>query len=303
MQYIQSLFRRTPLFRVFTILLTGLVVSGCLVDGGDSGTVYTPVDGSLHIYQANDYIVYDVNGQRSSGPSSLGVPISGTLRIEWNAHADLVNPLDPTGPRIEVLEEVTTLTIGSTITESKRYISQDPDGTMYLHAFEKDLSEYYWVNTDLNPTAPPLSLNKATLLDSPLTFDASVTDRKFNLFGSCNTSLLCNDLIGSQSETSTIQNGLVRIQLQRGIFDTYRMNIAGEKVHSVSSLNTTVFPIVVDFRSSCNEKDADFTSSSNFYPSIGIIYQVASCASRDGSLRGFTYYIEYSYSGGSIQLS
>jgi hypothetical protein len=78
----------------------------------------------LHIYQDKEYIDYDVTAITTSNPS---FPTRiGTLRVQWDSSAELIDPINPT-IQYPVLKETSTLSFNDDTGSSAvviRYISQ-----------------------------------------------------------------------------------------------------------------------------------------------------------------------------------
>jgi hypothetical protein len=153
-------------------LIIATSLSGCLVEKKKPSeiTKLSRTTNKLHIYQAGESIDYNVTAYSSDGTIS-----TGTLVVEWKSTGPLTDPILGTpisssgAPDNPILEETSTLEFtsgneaGATLI---RYISQDSDGNITLHALS-DGSNLYWPSQDSgsNPSAP---ISSPVIFGSPL---------------------------------------------------------------------------------------------------------------------------------------
>ena len=287
-------------FTVKASVITSLaLLSGCLVHGGDVKTYMRETD-NIHLYQADDFIEYNVSGHYIAGMTSFPA-VSGTLRIEWSIPSPLYDPIINKLLTENVLKEVSTLSLNGNETTTVRYISQDMDGSIYLHAFGKNGTYYYWVNDNgTTPPKPTAALNKVKLWQSPLVADGSHISNTFHVFDNCDATNLCNMHLGYQTETDTVESDNYNIQTDSGVFNTFRVSFSGNKQLDTGS-GLAGFPIDLDLRSSCGHNNANFSGTAYFYPQVGFVLMTVHCADAAG-YPAFDYNFEFKRAGGSITL-
>lgn len=279
-------------FRLF-IFIGLLSLTACLVHPSDAKKkTYNRTTDSVHIYKAGDSIEYSVYGQASVGFGSVS-SITGTMKITWYANDNIIDPVSSTS--YEVLKEVTILNINGVETRSERYISQDTDGTIKLHAFYKPASaDLYWVS-DAGIT-PPTALNEVIILKSPLMLNDSYAST-FYVFNDCNDTNLCSTSLGYQSDDAIKVEGTNEtIEIQAGFFNTIRVTYSGNKI---LTSGVTSFPIHLDSRSSCGSGNTSYYGLANYMPEVGIIKMDVHCTAATAI---YTYTIEFKRAGGSIAL-
>jgi hypothetical protein len=285
----------TQIFSRKIIIATLVLLSGCLVNGGEQKTYYRTTD-VLHIYKAGDFIEYNVYGPSTSANGTYVPPMSGTLHVQWYSTPELTDPLNPTGDTIPVLKEVSTLTINGSTTETVRYISQDTDGTMYLHAFFNDV--YYWANETTDTKAPPTELTKVKLWQSPFIATGDNISNTFQVYDHCdNTATPCGVRLGSQTETDKVESSDANIETNLGVFNTFRVSFSGNK--QIDPTNK-VFPLNLDVRNSCGLGNVNFSGLANVFPEIGVIFMSVSCSALPAGYPSFSYSFEFKRSNISL---
>ena len=276
-------------------VVTLALLSGCLVHSNGGKTFFRETD-SIHLYQPGDFIEYSVSGTYASTMTSFH-SVSGTLRIDWSVPDPIYDPI--TGNQVTgLLKEVSTLNVGGNETHIVRYISQDIDGNIYLHAFDKDGTYYFWVNNSSG--TPPSSLNKVQLWQSPLAITPSNYDIKFYVFDDCDNTNLCKTYLGSQTETGKVESDNVDIQTDPGVFNTFRVSVNGND--QPGSGVTSFLPInFLDTRSSCSSNGAYFNGQAYVFPQVGVVAMNMHCNASSG-YPSFDYTFSFKHAGGSIAL-
>ena len=278
-----------------TSVVTLALLSGCLVHSNGGKTFFRETD-SIHLYQPGDFIEYSVSGTFGTGISAFH-SVSGTLRIDWSSPN---NPLlDPvTGSPVDVLKEISTLSVDGGEIKTVRYISQDADGTVHLHAYDKDSTHSYWVN-DAKSASTTAAMNPVTLLQSPLVVSGISYSNTFYLFDDCNYPGGCPTYLGYQAETDKVESNNENVQTDPGVFNTFRVSFSGSKFVDPSS-GISAFPIELDPRSSCGIGNDNFSGTANFFPQVGVVAMYVSCISTAGPY--FYYTFSFKHAGGSIVL-
>jgi len=264
-------------------LVVSLPLSGCLVKKKSPVTISRSTD-NMRIYQPEDYIVYDVQEQRSAAD---GTPLyaNGTLRIDWIRTDDLPDP-NAVGQLIPVLKEVTTLTFnGDSDTEigTVRYISQDDDpnsptyGEIRLHAIEAPgQAQKYWLNSDGNLdtlTAP------FTVFPSPLAMSGPQSLTPFYLMQGCETNpATCEAVVGSfLDDNFEVVDDTSQITTVMGIFtNLFRVNYSGIS----QPISLPALPVLLDIRDACggSQPATTYHNGTMFVmPEIGVIHMLNMC--------------------------
>ncbi|WP_455217761.1 hypothetical protein [Kaarinaea lacus] len=282
--------RHKRLKSVLGVLLMALVtvtgLTGCLVKKKELDKIARTTD-NLRVYQPGDYIVYDVSATRVP---QIGLPeyVTGTLRINWNLHANLTVPFTGGLTTIPVIQEVTTLNLnGATSDEgTTRYISQDANGQVTLHAIEAIGTEnHFWLNTlgDSDLTF----VEYFTIFNSPITFGNQDFDSynpetvtttlnpnvNFYVLEECEGNATCNSAVGIFTDDYDVVGDSAEVTTNLGIFvNPFQIQFAG------GATPTPTFPVVFDVRDVCGTQAT--THSGNMYvmPEIGIVKMTSTCA-------------------------
>lgn len=295
----------TSMTSILLLLFSVATLTGCV--DADGSKIFNRTTDNLHIYRAGDSINYTVTGTRSAAGGSVLSSVSGTLLIEWRTYdsAPLIDPItnlppvdDPdSNTTVAILEERSTLTIGSATTETRRLISQDQiTGTVYLHALaqtQANTTNLYWVDNKI--TTPPGSLNRIKLLDMPLV-QGNAYSVAYHVFENCEEVIPCDSRLGMVTEDHKVQDNHTEVETRAGIFDAFQLRVLPGFLSTVPG---NAFPVPVNLDSSCSTTSATYDSSYFIFPEVGIVYMTLSCAGADA---GFTYFIEYDHASGTISL-
>lgn len=119
-----------------------VLLAGC---GGGGGSTTSTLDNTLRLWQPGDEWTYSVTDTVNNGVETL--PVSGSWKVTVSAQTVTT----PTGVTARVVQETVTLrTAGSQeIIESKSYVVQDPDGTIWKYGGE-DEDGVFWVTSPLD---------------------------------------------------------------------------------------------------------------------------------------------------------
>ena len=287
---LHKLIGSTGRLKKLTLLLcaTGIstLLSGCLVEKKDVEKLSRTTD-TLRIYQANDYIEYNVTAVVSSGVAD---PVTkyGTLRVEWNDVAPLADPITP-ATTYAVLKETTTLTYnGSTepAAVSERYISQidtgpmDPDqGSIILYAIDDEVDADYWLYPNSatpsnEPVITPIIFESPLSVGNNLSLSFSVME--------CNTvSNLCENEIYEFSDAMDTVGDTREITTNLGIFtNPFELTFSGGTI----DVGLPALEFLGDIRDACGTSADQVTHSGSMFvmPRIGIIQMTNQCQNPTG---------------------
>jgi hypothetical protein len=248
-----------------------LLLSGCLVEDKDPPPLTDRSTDSLRLIQAGDRIVYYIEGTRTVGftaPSSF----TGRMTVEWFNDA-IEDPNTPGTQQIPVLREVTTIEYdsGGGVT-TVRYITQDPDGNVYLHGYYNKPGMLYV--GEIGPT--PYSYGPIQVVPSPLTMTNYGSDyRVLQCSDATNT---CTN-IRRLSEAVEYQSELDLVTRNGRRYNTLYYTYTGFLPDGV--LLPLPSPTPLDFRMACDENADVFNGEYYFFPEVGLVAFLSSCASTD----------------------
>jgi len=267
---------------IFLVASISALLSSCHIKQEDVETIKRTT-ANLRVYQPNDFIVYNVTTLTDSAP-----PSRGTLRIEWDATADLLDPIDNT--QYQVLKETTTLTYEENSIEADviviRYISQDTDGNITLYAIDDGTVPLYWLH-DLgdagNLSAPistpvifdsPIAIGSPpnTSLNSPVRF----TVMEGCISGSCKSEIYTfNDGFDIVGDTTEVTTNLGKFS------DPFEINFSGGSTADGAS----TISILGDIRDACGTSTDNILHSGTMFvvPEIGIVQMTNLCQNPTGS--------------------
>lgn len=277
------------------IVTTGL--SGCLVKKKDLEKIARTTD-NLRVYQPGDYLIYNVSATRV--PNLGGAPeiLSGTLRIDWIPHANLTVPFTGGTVTIPVLQEVSTLNLngGASNEGTTRYISQDGNGQVTLHAIEAiGTEDHFWLNT--SGDADLSNLEYFTIFNSPITFGDQDFDSydpatdittpnstvNFYVLEDCEGNASCNSAVGQFIDDHDVVGDSNEITTNFGVFiNPFRIQFSG------SATPTPTFPVVFDVRDVCGTQFTTHSGTMYVMPEIGMVEMSSTCA--DSNINGSTVY-------------
>lgn len=296
--------KNTVYQRIAGILIVVVVITslpGCLVKKKDLDKIARTTD-NLRIYQDGDYIIYDVIAVRLPNNSPTPETLYGTLRIDWNAHQNLIQPV--TNNSIPVIQEIMTLNLnGASETGTVRYISQDTNGKVTLHAIEATgIEEHYWLNTQGNNNLTTTEF--FTIFNSPITFgdqdfdsynpktDITTTNSSvsFYILEGCEGQASCNSSIGQFSDDHDVVGDSTEITTNLGVFvNPFRIDFYGSATPTPAP-----FPVVFDIRDVCGTGPTQHGFASNgimyIMPEVGMIYMSNTCYDAGtGDVMQYTY--------------
>ena len=268
-----------PMNRVVRIILLAFIsitaLGGCLVKKQDPVLIARTTD-NLRVYQPDDYINYFVT---ATTVPLIGTPstLTGTLRVEWIQHADLIRPV--TGTPVPVIQEVTTLNLGGAASNegTVRYISQDANGEITLHALEAPGTDvHYWLSDlgvgDLSTTA------SSVFFYSPIV-PGIKPQTNFVVMDDCEGNANCASEVGRYIDDQNVVGDSVSVTSNLGIFvNPFQINFSGSSTPSPAPL-----PITFDIRNVCDTNITQHGDAGNgrmyVMPEIGMIRMENTCRS------------------------
>lgn len=294
---INQIIRPVGAFLLVSLLVSSL--TGCLVKKKDLKKISRTTD-NLHIYQPGEYIDYDVTATRYSRFGDYSVQ-TGTLRVEWKQHNDLIVPLTGGAVSIPVIQEINTLNInGAANAGNIRYISQDNTtdiGQVTLHAIEAiDAEDHYWLNT--NGDASLSTIEDFITFKSPMVISGTTNNDFYILDGCPIDGTECLSSVGHFTDSLEVVGDSNEITTNLGVFiNPFQINFSGNYAPTPPT-----FPIV-DIRQVCTEGTTVTTSYNGtmfVMPEIGMIQMSNTCYDQGGS--GDTVYYTITLRSTNINL-
>jgi len=255
---------------IFLVTSISVLLSSCHIKQKDVETIKRTTE-NLRVYQPNDFIVYNVTALTNSA-----TPSRGTLRIEWDTTADLLDPIDNT-TQYRVLKETTTLTYeedsietGATII---RYISQDTDGNITLYAIDDGLLRY-WLHDPDDTGNLSANISTPVIFNSPVTITSNppvhFTAMEGCVSGSCKSEIYTfGDNVEIVGDTTEVTTNLGKFS------DPFQINFSGESTANGAS----TVSVVGDIRTACGTSmdNISYTGTMFVVPEIGIVQMTNLC--------------------------
>ncbi len=275
---------------IFLVASISALLSSCHIKQEDVETIKSTTP-NLRVYQPNDFIVYNVITRTNNFTTTN----RGTLRVQWDATADLLDPID-NSIQYTVLKETTTLAYEADSTETDvtiiRYISQDSDGNITLYAIG-DGNSLYWLYDPENIVPPSLPVILPVIFDSPIVVGSATTPVKFSVMEGCGNPIvgLCGPEIYTFNESEfTIVGDSTSITTDLGKFSNpFQIRFGGTS----NPKNSPTISIVGDIRDACGTS-LDNTEHSGIMfvmPEIGIIQMTNLCQNFTGQQNLVNYTI------------
>ncbi len=259
------------------------LLSSCLVEEKDVETIARTTP-NLRLYQAGDFIEYNVNIIIGSGAIN-----QGTLHVKWEQTPDLIDPIDNNITHPE-LAETTLLKETTTLYESDgieivaaviRYISQDSDGNITLYAID-DGTGLYWLYEPANTGDLSSDVFLPVIFNSPVvitTVDNSTLNSplKFAVMEGCGeTAGLCGIDIYEFSDGFHVVGDTTSVTTNMGIFSNpFEITFTGGTIPS----NSPAIAILGDIRDVCGTSSDQVSHSGNMFvvPEIGMVQMTNLC--------------------------
>jgi hypothetical protein len=265
-------FYKKTVFFIFTVSSLATVLSGCLVENKEPPPLIDRTTDNLRMIQSGDRIVYDLSGTRTTSfiPSS----ISGTMTVTWSDDV-IIDPHNAPAT-IDVLREETVVEYdnggGNTMI---RYVTQDPDGSLHVHAYY-DQSTIIYVGA---LTSPPV-YQPVEVLSSPLQMADSTFSYGVQPCGGIIYPDICaNPSVKIINELNEFR-GEVDLTIQAGRrYNTLFYSFTGSYLVDNGDL-----PSPLDYRTLCDANAIDFGGEYYYFPEVGLVEFFSSCTGYDTSL-------------------
>lgn len=203
-----------------------LLLSGCLVEKDDFSKVQANkiqrTTDKLRVYKAGDFIEYNVQAERFVG-GNPNENLTGTLKVKWESTSALRRPV--TNETIIALKEITTLTYHNSDSPSDdgntvRYITQDANGQITLHALDTGSSNtYYWLSSsgdaDLTKTDSHVVFQSPIILETP---PKPLPKIEFYVMEGCDDETNCKLAVGRFDDTQEVVGESKEIPTNIGTF-------------------------------------------------------------------------------------
>ena len=269
-----------------------LLLTGCLVENKDPPPLLDRDDSNLlRMIQAGDRIVYSLAGTRTT--NFVPTTVSGTMTVTW-INDQIVDPhsLDV----IPVLREEAVIVFdqgGGTTTI--RYITQDPDGSINVHA-------YY---------------NKSPIDQSSLVFMGNIDSTTYQpVLVQSSPMPMVNKIISYriqqciESQTTCVEPSIKIIQetieyrgeeditIRAGRrYNTLFYSFTGEYLLSNGDL-----PSPLDFRTLCDANAIIYDGEYYYFPEVGLVEFFSSCTGTNATLNPVGHSIRGSLLNASFPL-
>ncbi len=260
---------------IFLVTSISMLLSSCHIKQKDVETIKRTTE-NLRVYQPKDFIIYNVTALTNSA-----TPSRGTLRIEWDTTADLLDPIDST-TQYRVLKETTTLTYeedsietGATII---RYISQDTDGNITLYAIDDGLVRY-WLHDPVDTGNLSANISTPVIFDSPMTISPN-SSVHFTAMEGC-VSGSCKSEIYTFSDNVEIVGDSTEVTTNLGKFSNpFQRDFFGESTANGAS----TVSVVGDIRTACGTSmdNISYTGTMFVVPEVGIVQMTNLCQNPTG---------------------
>lgn len=270
--------RGIPAFKKIFVSLIGLssialLLSGCLVENKDPPPIINRTTDNLRLINAGDRIVYTINGTITN--NFVPTTVSGQMTVEW--FDDFIEDPHNAGNTIPVLREVTVLTYdqggGNTFT---RYITQDPDGTIYLHAYyDKNITNLVYVGAF---GATPYIYEPIAVVSSPIQMaDSTYSYRVLNcIVGNAQCEVPSLRAITEADEYISEYDIVTRSGKR---YNTLYFSYTGRPLEGVSP------PLAspLDYRMACDPNAIEFDGEYYYFPEVGLVEFFSSCTGSTGT--------------------
>lgn len=293
--------------RVVRIVLLAFIsittLSSCLVEKKDLVQIARTTD-NLRVYQPGDSISYYVTADIFPNGGGAFTRQTGTLNTNWSTPTQpLIRP-GTIDPILRVMKEVTILDTNGSETGTVRYISQNDDGQITLHAIEDTAGELYWLSaTGIAPVSATSTESFVTFVSEadPLGIEFGANPYAFYVMQGCEDSI-CDTSVGQFNDTPDVVNDTVSVTTNLGVFSNpFQIDFIGSSVPAVFPL-----PVTFDIRDVCGNTGAvishGFGGAGTMFvmPEIGMIKMNNTCVNSD--LNGNTVHYTITISSTNIPL-
>lgn len=259
------------LLSIAGLSLTAILLTGCLVENKDPPPLINRTTDNLRLITAGDRLVYTINGTLTN--NFVPTTVTGRMTVEY--YDDVItDPLNASNT-IPVLREQTVLTYdqggGNTFI---RYITQDPDGTIYLHAYYDRSNLVYVGAFGATPyTYEPIEINSSPMQMANSTFSYRVL----------------NCIPGNaQCEVPSLR----ALTEADEYISEYDIVTSGGKRYNTLYYTYTVLmpdgvsiplPSPLDYRMACDPNASELSGEYYFFPEVGLVNFFSSCTGTNGT--------------------
>jgi hypothetical protein len=265
-------FSKQTLFLFLLISTFSLTLSGCLVESSDPLPVTERTTDNLRIINSGDFLVYRLSGQRSTNGTVTGV--SGRMTVTWTD--DIIpNPHIP-GTNVDVLKEETVVEYDNAPTSTTvRYVTQDPDGSLNVHAFRQKADILYagdYIPSQIQFTYQPIQFVSSPLANTSTTFSYRVLDA----CGETECAVSLRQITEANEFTDDVAITIDAGKQYQTLYYVY----TGFFLEN----NTAPLQLPFDFRTSCASIPiTEITGEYYYFPEVGLVRFLSSCTGIDDS--------------------
>lgn len=267
---------RQVTFSLILVSLFSVLLSGCLVENSDPIPVKGRTDDTLRTILSGERLVYELTGQRSI--NNVPTPITGTMTVEWTN--DIIPDPHNSSVDISVIREQTVADFDDGLsTTTIRYLTQDANGSIFVHAYRQKNNLVYTGIYVTDPAQTSVSYSPIEMVKSPIT--AMDSTLSYRLFQSCGNAATCP----LSSSLRQITEGIeflddVPVTTNAGkSYQSFYFTYTGSFLED----NSTPFIEPFDFRTSCAAIPStnSITGEYYYYPEVGLIKFLSSCEGVD----------------------
>ena len=264
-------FSKYSIYSILFVTTLSLFLSGCLVESSDPLPIVDRTTENLRPIQSGDQIIYRLTGQRSI--NSAFTPLTGRMTVTWTQ--DFIE--DPHNPpsTINVLREETLVEYDDGfVSTTIRYVTQDVDGSLYVHAYRnKNIIVYAG---DYTPSQVQFTYQPVQTVASPLT--AANSTFSYRALDGC-AATACSFSLRQITEANEYRD------------DVPVTTDAGKRYQSLYYTYTGFFlednstPLInpLDFRTSCASVPIELSGEYYYFPEVGLVRFLSSCTGFDDS--------------------
>ncbi|WP_455206684.1 hypothetical protein [Kaarinaea lacus] len=256
-------------FSLLTISSLAVMLSGCLVENKDPPPLVDRSTENLRLIQPGDRIVYSLAGTVTV--SFVPRTVSGTLTVTWSN--DQIEDPHNYPNVIQVLREESVVQYdqgGGTTTV--RFVTQDPDGSLYVHAYY-DQSRIVYMGDVASPTYQPIQV-----VSSPM--EMANSGFSYRIQQCVNTQTTCVEpSIKIINELNEYRNEVDLTTRAGRRYNTLFYTYTGSYLQ-----NNGTLPAPLDFRTICDANAISFEGEYYYFPEVGLVEFFSSCTGTNATL-------------------
>ncbi|HEY5602280.1 MAG TPA: hypothetical protein VIM41_04155, partial [Gammaproteobacteria bacterium] len=267
------------------------LLSGCLVDSTEPPPLIERSTDNLRLIQSGDRMVYDISGNRITTAGTA--PIKGQMTVQW--FPDFIE--DPHNPTVQIpvlREETTFVYDGGGGVSTIRYVSQDPDGSLYVHAYYDKTIILYAGNYSASQT--DYTYSPIQVVSSPLQMAGN--QFSYRVLECLTVDSLCGTSIRAIQETNQFNSEAATVTASGHRFNTLYYVYEGQLLEGVSPS----LPSPLDFRMACGGNTFTFNGEYYYFPEVGLVRFFSFCTAADASSNTITLQLSGSLSSASFPL-